>query len=145
MTLYVYSSITLWPRVCLHSGNLTEWDTGLDPAVLKYVGMKSVQVPPDNFQVHQHLFKHHVEVSFHTCSTQDSCTLAHHHSPPLFWRHYCNTIIPITLCVHCTMYILRICYKKKHFWASKSGLLISPEPGCRIRGYEDPYGFVSGF
>jgi hypothetical protein len=45
------------------SQNITEWDTGLDPAVLKYVGMKSVQVPPADFAVHQHLFKHHVEVS----------------------------------------------------------------------------------
>ncbi len=46
------------------SQNITEWDTGLDPAVLKYVGMKSVQVPPADFAVHQHLFKHHVEVSW---------------------------------------------------------------------------------
>jgi len=46
-----------------YSQNITEWDTGVDPAVLKYVGMKSVQVSPANFNVHQHLFKHHVEVS----------------------------------------------------------------------------------
>ena len=42
------------------SGDITEWDTGVDTDVLKYVGSKSVQFPPD-FNVHSHLKKHHID------------------------------------------------------------------------------------
>ena len=40
--------------------SLTTWDTGLPLDVLKYVGSRSVQVPED-FNLHPHLKKTHVE------------------------------------------------------------------------------------
>ena len=42
------------------SSDITEWDTGVDTDVLKFVGSKSVQFPPD-FNVHSHLKKHHID------------------------------------------------------------------------------------
>ena len=39
---------------------VTEWDTGVAGAVLRWVGGQSVQCP-DTFRVHTHLQKHHIE------------------------------------------------------------------------------------
>merc|ERR1712042_118513 len=50
----------LWQLLSEPSGNLTEWDTGVSADVLKFVGSKSVQAP-ENFNVHSHLKKHHIE------------------------------------------------------------------------------------
>jgi len=50
----------LWQSLCEPSENLTEWDTGVTGDVLKFVGSKSVQAP-ENFNVHSHLKKHHIE------------------------------------------------------------------------------------
>jgi len=49
-----------WTEMKEPSGDITEWDTGVDTNVLKYVGSKSVQFPPD-FNVHSHLKKHHID------------------------------------------------------------------------------------
>jgi len=50
----------LWQLMSEASGNTTEWDTGVSADVLKFVGSKSVQAPED-FNVHSHLKKHHIE------------------------------------------------------------------------------------
>jgi len=50
----------LWQSVSEPSANITEWDTGVSADVLKFVGSKSVQAPED-FNVHSHLKKHHIE------------------------------------------------------------------------------------
>ena len=39
---------------------VTEWDTGLEPQTLRFVGARSVATP-EGFNVHQHLAKAHVE------------------------------------------------------------------------------------
>jgi len=49
-----------WSKLSEPSGNLTDWDTGLDSQLLKYIGKQSVNIPSD-FQVHSHLLKHHIE------------------------------------------------------------------------------------
>jgi probable 2-oxoglutarate dehydrogenase E1 component DHKTD1 len=50
----------LWSGMSESGRNITEWDTGLDDQLLKYVGSKSVAYP-DDFNVHGHLKKHHIE------------------------------------------------------------------------------------
>lgn len=50
----------LWQSLSEATGNITEWDTGVGADVLKFVGSKSVQAPED-FNVHSHLKKHHIE------------------------------------------------------------------------------------
>jgi len=49
-----------WTEMSEPTGNITEWDTGLDTSLLKFVGKQSVQYP-DTFNVHPHLRKHHIE------------------------------------------------------------------------------------
>ena len=50
----------IWSGMSESGRNITEWDTGLDDQLLKYVGSKSVAYP-DDFNVHGHLKKHHIE------------------------------------------------------------------------------------
>jgi len=50
----------LWQFMSEPTNNITEWDTGVAADILKFVGSKSVQAP-ENFNVHSHLKKHHVE------------------------------------------------------------------------------------
>ena len=49
-----------WSNLVEPSTNLTTWDTGLEAGLLKFVGKQSVYYP-DNFTIHPHLRKHHVE------------------------------------------------------------------------------------
>ena len=49
-----------WSSMSEPSGNISDWDTGVEADVLKYVGSKSVQYP-ESFNVHSHLKKHHIE------------------------------------------------------------------------------------
>ena len=49
-----------WNVMIQPGDSLTTWDTGLPLDVLKYVGSRSVQVPED-FNLHPHLKKTHVE------------------------------------------------------------------------------------
>ena len=49
-----------WSGISEASGNLTQWDTGINSLILKFVGKQSVQVP-ESFSIHPHLLKHHIE------------------------------------------------------------------------------------
>lgn len=49
-----------WYGINQASHQVTSWDTGLSTEILRYIGMKSVQYP-DNFNVHKHLKKIHVD------------------------------------------------------------------------------------
>ncbi|XP_012538117.1 probable 2-oxoglutarate dehydrogenase E1 component DHKTD1 homolog, mitochondrial isoform X3 [Monomorium pharaonis] len=49
-----------WSKMKQAEDNITRWDTGVEPDLLRFVGEKSVQVPP-NFNIHPQLLKNHVQ------------------------------------------------------------------------------------
>jgi len=49
-----------WSALSEPSSNVTTWDTGLDTSLLKFIGKRSVSFP-EEFNVHSHLLKHHVD------------------------------------------------------------------------------------
>lgn len=49
-----------WAGLVQAPSSLQVWDTGLDTKTLQYLGAKSVEVP-ENFNVHKHLKKTHIE------------------------------------------------------------------------------------
>jgi len=50
----------VWSEMREPGRNITEWDTGIETQLLKYIGARSVMYPPE-FNVHSHLKKHHIE------------------------------------------------------------------------------------
>jgi probable 2-oxoglutarate dehydrogenase E1 component DHKTD1 len=49
-----------WTGIVQPGNEITEWDTGLQIDLLKYVGARSVKYP-EEFNIHGHLKKHHVD------------------------------------------------------------------------------------
>ncbi|XP_020295780.1 probable 2-oxoglutarate dehydrogenase E1 component DHKTD1 homolog, mitochondrial isoform X2 [Pseudomyrmex gracilis] len=49
-----------WTGIKQAEDNVTQWDTGVELDLLKYIGNKSVQVPP-NFNIHPQLMKNYVQ------------------------------------------------------------------------------------
>ncbi|KAK6641528.1 hypothetical protein RUM44_013240 [Polyplax serrata] len=49
-----------WSGMSQGGRNMTTWDTGMDPNILRYIGIKSVEFPKE-FNIHQHLLKTHIE------------------------------------------------------------------------------------
>ncbi|GAB6031789.1 putative 2-oxoglutarate dehydrogenase E1 component DHKTD1, mitochondrial [Chamberlinius hualienensis] len=49
-----------WKDMVAPGQDITVWDTGIDVDLLKFVGAKSVEIP-NNFNLHQHLHKTHVQ------------------------------------------------------------------------------------
>ncbi|KAK2717942.1 2-oxoadipate dehydrogenase complex component E1-like [Artemia franciscana] len=49
-----------WQGIYQSNRNLTQWDTGIEVPLLKYIGSKSCQYPND-FHIHPHLLKTHIK------------------------------------------------------------------------------------
>ena len=49
-----------WSGLAQPKKEITYWDTGVAPELLKFVGAKSVAFP-ENFAIHPHLLKTHVK------------------------------------------------------------------------------------